>query len=94
VAERDALSLAEPDLPTRQDLFDFIVAQLRQREPEDLTLIGTMRVALQNQRNDLPAFAGVLNQKLNAIACDTAVAGHLVRATCLLHRKPETSTAF
>ncbi|UIF88348.1 hypothetical protein KAF44_22925 (plasmid) [Cupriavidus necator] len=92
--ERDVLSLAGPDLPTRQELFDFIVEQLRQREPEDPSRIGTMRVALQNQRNDLLAFAGVLDQKLDAIASDTAVAGHLVRATCLLHRKPETSVAF
>jgi hypothetical protein len=53
-----------------------------------------MRVALQNQRDDLLAFAGVLDEKLAAIAHVTGVPDHLVRATCLLHRKPETSGAF
>ena len=32
-----------------------------------------MRRALQNQRNDLLAFAGVLDEKLDAIARATAV---------------------
>ena len=53
-----------------------------------------MRRALQNQRDDLLAFAGVLDEKLDAIARATAVPGHLVRTTCLPHRKPETSGAF
>jgi hypothetical protein len=92
--ERDVLSLAGPDLPTRYELFDFIVAELHQREAEDPSRIGTMRVALQNQRNDLLAFARVLDQKLDAIARAARIPEHLVRATCLLHRKPETSAAF
>jgi hypothetical protein len=67
---------------------------LHQREPEDPSRIGTKRRALQNQRNDLLAFAGVLDEKLGAIARATAVPGYLVRTTCLPHRKPETSGAF
>jgi hypothetical protein len=92
--ERDVLALAGPDRATRQELFDFIVHELHQRESEDPSRIGTMRRALQNQRDDLLAFAGVLDEKLGAIARATAVSGYLVRATCLLHRKPETSGAF
>jgi hypothetical protein len=92
--ERDVLALAGPDRATLQELFDFIVDELHQREPEDPSRIGTMRRALQNQRDDLLAFAGVLDEKLDAIARATAVEGYLVRATCLLHRKPETSGAF
>jgi hypothetical protein len=92
--ERDVLSLAGPDLPTRYELFDLIVDELHQREPEDPSRIGTMRLALQNQRDDLLAFAGVLDEKLAAIARVTGVPDHLVRATCLLHRKPKTSSAF
>jgi len=53
-----------------------------------------MRVALQNQRNDLLAFAGVLDDELAAIARTAAVPDYLVRETCLLHRKPDTSGAF
>jgi hypothetical protein len=92
--ERDVLSLAGPHLPTRYELFDFIVDELHQRESEDPSRIGTMRVALQNQRDDLLAFAGVLDAKLDAIARAAAVPDYLVRATCLLHRKPDTSGAF
>jgi hypothetical protein len=92
--ERDVLALAGADRATRQELFDFVVDELHPREPEDPSRIGTMRRALQNQRDDLLAFAGVLDEKLDAIAGATAVSGYLVRATCLLHRKPETSGAF
>ena len=92
--ERDVLALAGADRATRQELFDFVVDELHQREPEDPSRIGSMRRALQNQRDDLLAFAGVLDEKLDAIAHATAVPGYLVRATCLLHRKPETSGAF
>ena len=91
---RDVLSLAGPDLASRQVLFDFIVDELRQREHADVPHIGTLRRALHNQRDDLLAFAGVLDLKLAAIARDAAVPEHLVRVTCLLHRKPPTSGAF
>ena len=92
--ERDVLALAGPDLATRRALFDFVVDELHQREPEDPSRIGTMRIALQKQRDDLLAFAGVLDDKLTAIARAVAVPDYLVRATCLLHRKPDTSDAF
>ena len=92
--ERDVLSLAGPDRTTRQELFDFIVDELRQREQEDPPRIGAVRRALQNQRDDLLAFAGVLDEKLDAIARTAAVPHYLVRATCLLHRKPDSSAVF
>ena len=53
-----------------------------------------MRVALQNQRDDLLAFAGVLDAKLADIACALAVAEPLVRAACVLHRLPSTFPAY
>ena len=55
-------------LATRQVLFDFIVEELAHREPEDVRRIRPLRVALQNQRDDLLAFAGVLDAKLADIA--------------------------
>ena len=64
----DVLALAGPTLATRQVLFDFIVEELARREPEDARRIRPVRVALQNQRDDLLAFAGVLDEKLIAIA--------------------------
>jgi hypothetical protein len=73
---------------------DFIVEELTRREPEDLQRIRPLRVALQNQRDNLLAFAGVLDAKLAAIAQSHAIAEPLVREACLLHRLPTTSAAY
>jgi hypothetical protein len=90
----DILALAGPRLATRQALFHFIVEQLLAREAQDSRRIRPVRVALQNQRDDLLAFAGVLDGKLARIAQVTGVPDDLVRAACLLHRKPTTSSAY
>jgi hypothetical protein len=90
----DVLALAGPMLATRQMLFDFVVEELANCEPEDVRRIRPLRVALQNQRNDLLAFAGVLDAKLSLIAQAHAIAGPLVREACLLHRLPSTSSPY
>jgi hypothetical protein len=90
----DALALAGPNLATRRELFDFIVEELAACEPEDPRRIRPVRVALQNQRDDLLAFAGVLDAKLAAIARAHAVPELLVREACVLHRLPSTSPAY
>jgi len=91
---QDVLALAGPVLANRQDLFDFIVEELPRREPEDARRIRPVRVALQNQRDDLLAFAGVLDQKLADIARAHAIAEPLVREACVLHRLPSTSSVY
>ncbi len=90
----DVLALAGPDLPTRRELIDLIAAELAAREPEDTRRIRPVRVALQNQRDDLLAFAGVLDNKLADIAQAHAIAEPLVRDACVLHRLPSTSPAY
>jgi len=90
----DVLALAGPVLATRQMLFDFVVEELAAREPEDARRIRPVRVALQNQRDDLLAFAGVLDAKLADVARALAVPEPLVRGACLLHRLPTTSPAY
>ena len=90
----DVLALAGPALATRQMLFDFLVEELARREPENARRIRPVRVALQNQRDTLLAFAGVLDQKLADIAQTHVVAEPLVREACLLHRLPSTSPAY
>ncbi len=90
----DVLVLAGPALATRRELFDFVVAELAAREPEDTRRIRPVRVALQNQRNTLLAFAGGLDAKLAAIARAHAVPEPLVREACVLHRLPSTSPAY
>jgi len=66
---------------------------LAQREPGDARRIYPVRVALQNQRDTLLAFAGVLDDKLADIAQANAIAEPIVREACLLHRLPSTSSA-
>ena len=91
---QDVLALAGPPLAIRQLLFDFIVEELARREPVDPRRIRPLRVALQNQRDNLLAFAAVLDAKLTAIAQAHAVAEPLVREACLLHRLSSTSAAY
>ena len=90
----DVLALAGPILVTRQMLFDFVVEELHRREPADERRIRPVRVALANQRDDLLAFAGVLDEKLAAIAHAHDISALLVREACVLHRLPSTSTAY
>ncbi len=90
----DVLALAGPPLATRQERFDFIVEELARREPEDARRIRPVRVALQNQRDDLLAFAGVLDAKLADIAQSHGISEPLVREACVLHRLHTTSPAY
>jgi hypothetical protein len=90
----DVLALAGPDLATRRTLFDFIVTELARRESEDTRRIRPVRIALQNQRDDLLAFAGVLDGKLTDIARVHGFSEALVREACVLHRLPTTSSAY
>jgi len=88
----DILKLAGPALAIRQELYDFIVTQLRQREKHPQIL--KLRKSLQNQRNELLAFVGVLDLKLEAIAMRFDVPWQKVRGICLLNRKQPTSNAY
>jgi hypothetical protein len=90
----DVLALAGPNLSTRRELLDFITDELEHLEPEDARRIRPVHVALRNQRDDLLAFAGVLDKKLAAIAQTLEISQSLVREACLLHRRPDTSTAY
>jgi hypothetical protein len=90
----DVLALAGPDLATRRELFDFIVAELAAREPEDPRRLRPVRVALQNQRDHLLAFAGVLDEKLAGIAHVHGLSEALAREACVLHRVPSISPAY
>ena len=88
------LQLARPPLAVRQDLFDFIVSELQQREDERYPAIRKLRKALRNQRDQLLAFAGVIDQKLADIAGAFELPLQAVREVCLLHRKHRTSNAY
>ena len=90
----DVLALAGPDLAVRQELFDFIETELKQRAGKQYPSIRKLRTALHNQREQLLAFAGVLDQKLAAIAIRFELPLQAVRDVCLLHRKRPTSNTY
>ncbi|MEO0516269.1 MAG: hypothetical protein AAF171_03100 [Cyanobacteria bacterium P01_A01_bin.116] len=90
----DVLTLAGPDLAERQELFDFIEAELKQRAGKQYPTIRKLRKALHNQREQLLAFADVLDQKLIGIAQRFKLQLQAVREVCLLHRKHNTSNAY
>ena len=83
----DVLELAGPSLMVRQELFDFITAELQQRESKQHPTIRKLRKALHRQRDQLLAFAGVLDQKLLEIAERFQLLLQAVRDVCLLYRK-------
>jgi hypothetical protein len=76
----DVLSVAGPDHATRRELFDFLVAELRLRQPLCLHRIGRVVRALTNQRDDLLAFAFQLDQDLAVLATEFQVPVETARA--------------
>ena len=80
--QKDILSLAGPDLATRGDLFDFVMEELRRRESLCRYRIEPLRRMLQRHRDDLLAFAAVLDERLDQIARDLQVPPSAVRTLC------------
>ena len=76
----DVLSLAGPDHATRRELFDFLVAELRSREPLCPHRIKPVVRALANQRDDLLAFASQLDRDLAVLAAELQVTVETARA--------------
>ncbi|MGC1307088.1 MAG: hypothetical protein WA885_07655 [Phormidesmis sp.] len=92
--EHDVMTLAGPALTVRQELFDFIVSELKQRGGKQYLGIRKLRKALHNQRDQLLAFSGVLDQKLAEIAQRFELPLPAVRDVCLLHRKHKASNTY
>jgi hypothetical protein len=64
----DILSVAGPESAIRRGLYDFVVAELRGREPACPHRIKPVRQLLENQRDHLLAFALELDRDLAALA--------------------------
>ena len=64
----DILSVAGPESAVRRDLLDFVVAELRVRETACPDRIRPVRTLLENQRDNLLAFAVDLDRELAALA--------------------------
>ena len=82
--KNDILSLAGPNLATRYELFDFIVAELQEREPFSSYRIRPVRRMLQGQRENLLAFGGILDERFEDVARSQNVPLKFVHDVCQL----------
>jgi hypothetical protein len=92
--QNDILSLAGPDRTTRRGLFDFVVEELREREHLRPHRIRPVRRLFENQRDNLLAFAGVLDEKIAEIAMRFEVPVFLVHQLCELQGADRTHPAY
>jgi len=90
----DILSAAGPDLRTRQQLYDFVVEQLRIRESICPHRISPVRGMLENHRDNLLAFVDVLDERLADIATRFKVPLFLVQAICQLQSLDKNLPAY
>lgn len=92
--KQDILSLAGPSWRARKELFDFVVEELARREGLCPHRIGPVRRALQRQRDDLLAFAGVLEEEFAALAGQFRVPDILVQQLCQLEALDSHGPAY
>jgi len=78
--QNDILSATGPNRQTRQQLYDFVVEELCALEPLCPYRIGPVRRMLENHRDDLLAFAGVLDERFTDLAARFNVPLFLVHA--------------
>ena len=90
----DILSLAGPDLSTRRELFDFVVQELARREDFCPYRIGPVRRTLAGQRDDLLAFADVLEEEFAALSEQFDVPAFRVQQLCQLQARSLNSPAY
>ena len=90
----DILSLAGPEWFERMELMNFIIEELQLRESKTHKGIKALRVALSNQKEDLLAFAEVLDQKLADIAHKFQISLFQVRQVCLLMKKSLSTNVY
>jgi hypothetical protein len=75
----DILSVAGPESAIRRALYEFVVAELRAREPACPHRIKPVRQFLENQREHLLAFAVELDRDLVALARQWRIASATAR---------------
>ena len=80
----DVLSVSGPEVATRRDLFDFLVAELERLAPLCSHRLTPVIRALRNQRDDLLAFAAELDRSLTALAEEHRVPVAVVREVLAL----------
>lgn len=76
---RDILAVAGPCHAERLALYDFVVAELKCRVPQCSHRLGPICRQLENQRNELLAFARALDEELAGLAEEFQVPAELPR---------------
>jgi hypothetical protein len=92
--QQDILSLAGPDLICRKELFDFVLEELAKRQPLCPHRIEPVRGLLQRQRDDLLAFAGVLDERFTHLAGELHVPLADLHALCELEGLDRNGPAY
>jgi len=87
----DVLGVAGPCLAERQELYDFIVAELRLREPQCEHRLRPARVMLSERRETLLLFAAELDQDIATLAARAEVAASVVRELLAVQEMPPRS---
>lgn len=82
--QHDILRVVGPDLKTREEMFDFVVAELKSREDQAPHRIGPVRRKLENQKKELLQFAGLIDKALAEIAEEHGIDDYYVRSVLLL----------
>ncbi|MFL5333051.1 MAG: hypothetical protein ACJ8H8_07675, partial [Geminicoccaceae bacterium] len=89
----DILPVAGPEYAVRLELIDFVAAELAAREPACARRIRPVRAMLENQRENLLAFAADLDRDLAALArrwqIGETTAREVLRMQALSARDPE-----
>jgi hypothetical protein len=89
---QDVLGVAGPPLPQRQDLFDFVLAELRARQPLCEHRLQPVCSVLRGQRAELLAFVAEVDADVSSLAAWTGVAEDVVREMVAVQELPPTST--
>ena len=90
----DILSLAESPWTERMELMNFVLEELEMRENQAHQGIKTFKKALFNQKEDLLAFAQILDHKLADIALQFKMPLSWVREVCLLMKNPLSTNLY
>ena len=84
--QHDIFQKAGTDLNERRNLYDFIVAELMKLEEVQTHRIKEVRIALQNQRDQLLSFVSILDEQFSAVATKHQVSINTLWKVCELLR--------
>jgi hypothetical protein len=90
---QDVLAVAGPAVAERRALYDFLVAELRQREQQCVQRLRPVRVLLEERRDELLLFAEEVDLDVRSLAAAARVPEAVVRELLAVHELAPTSGA-